>query len=368
MSEDLRRPCLEHQPDRGDCSVRVPVDVLPFRIGRSRAAQLVLESPRVSKLHAEIAQNGRGLVIRDLDSRNGTFVNGERVEGSRAIQYGDVLHVAHRELTLVLAELAAEDEEETTLGGTRDEAERHLGTRHLYRVLTGRAVTSVFQSIVSLEDQSLIGYEALGRTTLANLDWDATTLFRVAHERGKAEELSRMMRTAALAQASSLPVRGQRVFMNVHPDEMLHGDLLGELERAGEALGGRTLVAEIHEAAIAAPAQMRHLRTELSARGIELAYDDFGAGRSRLMELAEVPPDFLKLDMGLIRGIDASPARQELVAALVKVMRDRGIQVIAEGIETLEEQSTCRALGCNLGQGFLIQYPAAVGDLRETWP
>ena len=82
--------------------------MLPFRIGRSRAAQLVLESPRVSKLHAEIAQNGRGLVIRDLDSRNGTFVNGERVEGSRAIQYGDVLHVAHRELTLVLAELAAE--------------------------------------------------------------------------------------------------------------------------------------------------------------------------------------------------------------------------------------------------------------------
>ncbi len=85
------------------------------------------------------------------------------------------------------------------------------------------------------------------------------------------------------------------------------------------------------------------------------------------MELAEVPPDFLKLDMSLIRGIDGSPTRQDLVAALVRVMREAGVGVVAEGIETEAERRVCRELGCDLGQGFLICHPLSVADLRETW-
>lgn len=348
----------------------VPLAGFPFRIGRSRDAELVLASPRVSKRHAEIVLNGRGYVVRDLGSRNGTFVNGERVDEERHIAVGDVVHVAHRELRLVLAEPGEHAVDDSTLAGAAVEggAESFRGTRDLYRIIQGRQVSAVFQSIVTLDGGDVIGFEALGRTTLADIRWDATTLFRIAHERERADELSRLMRAVALTETSLLPSRGSRVFMNVHPDEMLRGDLLGELERAAEALGEeRSLVAEIHEAAIAEPAQMRKLRVELKARGIELAYDDFGAGRSRLMELAEVPPDFLKLDMGLIRGIDESPGRQELVAALVKVMNDTGIRVIAEGIETRGEHLTCRQLGCELGQGFLIRHPVPAQDLRETW-
>lgn len=353
----------------GAAPVRVPIEPVPFRIGRSRDAELVLGSPRVSKLHAEIVPNGRGLVVRDLDSRNGTFVNGERVEGDHPLQVGDVLHVAHRELRLVLAE-GREGIDDSTLAGhpSDGEAEKFRTTRDLYRIINGRQVSAVFQAIVTLGEGAVIGYEALGRTTLSDVRYDATRLFQLAHERERADELSRLMRAVALGEVPSLPTRGERLFMNVHPDEMTRGDLLEELENAHRVLdGGRQLVVEIHEAAIADPAQMRDLRGELRARGIELAYDDFGAGRSRLTELAEVPPDFLKLDMGLIRGIDRSGGRQELVAAIVKVMNDRGVRVIAEGIETAEEHATCQALGCELGQGFLIRHPASAGDLRDTW-
>lgn len=371
VSRDRRRLCLEHKPDAGDAPVRVPLRPLPFRIGRSPEAELVLGSPRISKLHAEIDANGRGYIVRDLGSRNGTFVNGERVSGERMLAQGDILHIAHRELELVPAEGDERGIEDSTLAGeqTEDEADYYRGTRDLYRILSGRTVRAVFQSIVTLEDGATVGYEALGRHTLASVTYDATTLFSIAHARGKATELSRIMRTAALSDVPSLPSAGDRVFMNVHPAEMLAGGLLEELERAAEALGhGRRLVAEIHEAAIVDPATMRALRGELSSRGIELAYDDFGAGRARLMELAEVPPDFLKLDMSLVRGIDASPNRQELVAALVRVMREAGVRVIAEGIETAAEHGACRELGCELGQGFLIRHPVPVGDLRDTWP
>jgi malonate-semialdehyde dehydrogenase (acetylating)/methylmalonate-semialdehyde dehydrogenase len=99
---------------------------------------------------------------------------------------------------------------------------------------------------------------------------------------------------------------------------------------------------------------MRIIRERLQELQIGLAYDDFGAGQSRLMELVEVPPDYLKLDMSLVRDIDQSPKRQDLVRALVSFMCDLGIEVIAEGIERVEEADTCRELGCSLGQGFFL--------------
>jgi EAL domain-containing protein (putative c-di-GMP-specific phosphodiesterase class I) len=370
VSRERGRLCLEHRPAPDEAPVRVTLSPLPFRIGRSNEAQLVLGSPRISKLHAEIDLDGRGYVVRDLGSRNGTFVNGERVEGERALGIGDVLHVAHREMRLVPA---ADDEtsvDDATLSGEMDaDAAYYRTTRDLARILMGRTVRAVFQAIVSLSDGKVFGYEALGRNTLGPVPYDPTTLFRVAHEQGKATELSRMMRTAALEDVPSLPLVGGRVFMNVHPAEMIAGGLLDELEQASRRLGtGRKLVAEIHEAAVVDAPTMRVLKAELSSRGIELAYDDFGAGRARLMELAEVPPDFLKLDMSLVRGIDTSPNRQELVRAIIGVMREAGIRVVAEGIETREEHRACRELGCDLGQGFLIRHPVPVADLVGTWP
>ena len=71
-----------------------------------------------------------------------------------------------------------------------------------------------------------------------------------------------------------------------------------------------------------------------------------------------MPPDFIKLDLSLVRDIDQSPARRDLVAALTRVMRDLGIRVLAEGIETQGERDVCLEIGCELGQGYLIARPA----------
>ena len=113
-------------------------------------------------------------------------------------------------------------------------------------------------------------------------------------------------------------------------------------------------------------AGMRKLRDRLHALGIGLAYDDFGAGQSRLAELAEAPPDFLKLDMKLMRGIDQAPARQEIVGALTEISSRLGVRVLAEGIETIEEAECCRRLGCHWAQGFLFGRPAPSGTFPTS--
>ena len=92
----------------------------------------------------------------------------------------------------------------------------------------------------------------------------------------------------------------------------------------------------------------------------EFAYDDFGAGQLRLLELTDIPPDYLKLDMGLIKGIESAKPRQDLVAALLRVVGALGIQVIAEGIEVEEVAQMCSQLGCHLGQGYLFGRPVLV--------
>jgi EAL domain-containing protein (putative c-di-GMP-specific phosphodiesterase class I) len=86
---------------------------------------------------------------------------------------------------------------------------------------------------------------------------------------------------------------------------------------------------------------------------MSLAYDDFGAGQARLLELSEAPPDFLKLSMRLIHGIDQAPSsRHRVLRSLVALARDLGTKTIAEGIETPGEAAVCADLGFDLAQGY----------------
>ncbi len=350
---------LEHHLDEAEPPARTVVDQLPFRIGRGPTSHLRIYSPRVSKDHAEIVCTNQVYTIRDLGSRNGTFVNGERVRESR-LTNGDVIHIAHKELRFGRNTRRRVRYAETLGGQSVEQQQLILGTRDFQRILAERRVRAVFQPVVQLMERRVIGHEALGRHSLPEAHYNTGKLFSMAAQRGRSADLSRLMRAVALKSASEGKLTG-RLFFNVHPDEMSDGQLLGEMEYLLRHRPENVLpVVEIHESAVTDLSQMRALRLDLHAMGIEVAYDDFGAGRSRLMELAEVPPDVLKLDMSLIQGIEGAPARQELVRALIHVMKDSGVEVLAEGIETRAELEVCRELGCELGQGFLLGRPVSI--------
>jgi len=346
---------------------RVAVHPLPFRVGRLPGLALTLPSESVSKEHAELFLRGGMLHVRDLGSKNGTFVNSERI-GEAPLREGDILHFAQVEFRLGLQEIDQEEEQalepSTVALGDVSLPEQFLeGTREIPELLRGRQVTSLFQPIVSLPSGSLAGYEALGRGTHPRLSDAPLELFKLATAVGAEAELSRAFREVALEIADASPGI-PALFLNVHPAELETPGLVPAVVAARQRAPGLRLVLEVHEGALADLESVDRLRTQLSRSGVGIAYDDFGAGQARLLELAEVPPHYLKFDMTFVRGIDSAPAsRQRLLTSLVSVARDLLVYTVAEGVETAEEADVCMRIGFTHAQGFFFGRPRPIAEI-----
>ena len=129
----------------------------------------------------------------------------------------------------------------------------------------------------------------------------------------------------------------------------------------------RPIVLEIHESTVSPTGHLRELRSSLDEMNIELAYDDFGAGQARLVELVEVPPDYLKFDIKVVQGIgQATPERQRMLEHLVNMTLELGIKPLAEGIETDEDHEACCQIGFQFAQGFLYGRPALPNSLQQA--
>ncbi|MCB9597630.1 MAG: EAL domain-containing protein [Sandaracinaceae bacterium] len=354
-----RVPYFEHDPEEGQPPSRVLLTTWPFRIGRGSEAELTIHSRRISTLHAELVRVPSGHVLRDLGSTNGTFVNGKKIREAW-LKEGDVVHIAHKELRFGIAEIQ-DDTNEPTLAQHSEQQRMLRETNDLMRILEARGVAAVFQPIVRLSDASVMGFETLGRVAMPGLDYDVGEALRIANERGEAARLCRLFRDVAVEELGAV-TEPRAIFFNLHPTEMDEDVELGlALEQMARVRGaGHQPVLEIHESAVTEGNAMARLRARLADLGIKLAYDDFGAGQSRLMELVEVPPEYLKLDITLVRDIDRSERRQDLVRALVPVLASQGVEVLAEGIERPEEAEVCRQLGCQLGQGYHFGRPAPI--------
>jgi EAL domain-containing protein (putative c-di-GMP-specific phosphodiesterase class I) len=359
-------PYLEHFPEPGSQAQRIVLDRFPFQIGRSDKADFVLFARQVSKEHAELRRSlPDQYSIHDLGSTNGTFVNGRRVTEATLVS-GDIVHVAHKEFRFG-CKLLSTAEHATTLGTESGIDVLPLSilmtSKHLREMLSQQLVSTVFQPIVSLDSLNLLGYECLGRGVHSQLTSNPGELLALAEKCQLAADLSRSFRLAGVKDAARL--NGQpRMFFNLHPTEMVNDRLLHSLCEAIAMLGGnQRMVMEVHENIVADTATLRRLSERLRLLGIGLAYDDFGAGQARLTELTEAPPDYVKLDMKLIRGIERSKPRQEIVQALARVCEDLGVGLIAEGIETEAEALACQQLGCNYGQGYFFGRPQPASGL-----
>jgi EAL domain-containing protein (putative c-di-GMP-specific phosphodiesterase class I) len=215
---------------------------------------------------------------------------------------------------------------------------------------------------------NLLGYECLGRGVHSQLTSNPGELLALAEKCQLAADLSRSFRLAGVRDAARL--NGQpRMFFNLHPTEMVNDRLLHSLGESIAILGSnQRMVMEVHENIVADTQTLRRLSERLRQLGIGLAYDDFGAGQARLAELTEAPPDYVKLDMKLIRDIERSKPKQEIVQALARVCGDLGVALIAEGIETEAEAITCQQLGCKYGQGYFFGRPQSAAGIaaRKT--
>jgi EAL domain-containing protein (putative c-di-GMP-specific phosphodiesterase class I) len=341
----------------------VRVHTTPFTVGRRPEMNLTLSCSSVSGRHAELIFDGEALWVRDLKSTNGTFVNGSAIESATELKPGDYVQFA--KVVFRVGQETIMSNSHTQLGASADEA---LALIQFDKLISQRNVTPFFQPIVSVTDGARVGFEVLARSRLFGLQTPAA-MFSAAQVLELEGELSRMCRTEGLVAAGQL--HSPRIlFLNTHPCELADLAKLGSsLTELRTMYPAQPIALEVHEAAITDDKAMRELSAVLAGLEMLLAYDDFGAGQARFVELVEVPPHYLKFDMKLIQGIHAaSAARQQMLATLVHMARDLGIRALAEGVECQAESDTCHQMGFELGQGFHFGRPAPATNFAPGAP
>ncbi|WP_169794096.1 EAL domain-containing protein [Alicyclobacillus acidiphilus] len=226
-------------------------------------------------------------------------------------------------------------------------------------ILKSKNVTSYYQPIVELQTKKVLGFENLSRGPEGSSLEHPVELFQVAEEFGYLLELERLCRNEGIRRARV--GSDEKLFLNVSPnilfDPMFRvGDTRKVLEECG--LTPAQVVFEIteHRAIDDYPAFLQ-LVDHYRDQGYQIAIDDLGSGYSGLVTLVQVKPEFVKIDTELIRDIDQNPTKQDIVRAICDIARGFSGTVIAEGIETIEEQSCAQSCGVQYGQGYLLGRP-----------
>jgi len=228
-------------------------------------------------------------------------------------------------------------------------------------LLRSRSVLTAVQPMVDLETTDLAGHELLARPLNIASSPTVRKLLQVAESQGLAAELSRRLRREGLEKTAGRIVPG-RIFLNTHPTELIHRRrFLQSLRQLAECYRDLEMVVEIPEHAALTLEEYVELRDQLHALGVAVAFDEFGTGRSRLLELATAPPDYIKFACCMIRGIDERVrARETVLYRVIDFIHSIGSLPIAVGVENAAELEACRDLGFSWAQGFHVGRPWTV--------
>ncbi|MCX7715533.1 MAG: GGDEF domain-containing protein [Clostridia bacterium] len=235
--------------------------------------------------------------------------------------------------------------------------------QQLYDIIKNGQIKTVFQPIISLRDGSILGHEALSRVACECDISNPEVLFEAAVLHECIVELESLCRIKAFEAAFKFlkPPYNKKLFINVNPNivydkEFRSGFTREHLERYN--IKPSNIIFEITE---------RNCITDFKAfistiehyksQNYEIAIDDAGAGYSGLNLISDIHPHYIKLDMKLVRNVNADSLKYALIKCMVELARITNIRIIAEGIETEQELSTLIHLGVHYGQGYYIQKP-----------
>jgi EAL domain-containing protein (putative c-di-GMP-specific phosphodiesterase class I) len=216
-----------------------------------------------------------------------------------------------------------------------------------------RTLWLAYQPIVRAYDGRVLAHEALVRSDEPALG-DPVALFDLAGRRSRRRRLSRAIRARVAADLASLP---GDVFTNLGPEE-LEDEALYDRRGPLVPFAARIVLEITEQAPLDRVPDLSGRISRLRDLGFRLAVDDLGAGYSGHVSLAVLEPEIVKLDMGLVRGVDRDPARREIVRSTARLCRRLGSLVVAEGVETASERDTLVELGCDALQGFFFARPS----------
>ncbi len=231
----------------------------------------------------------------------------------------------------------------------------------------GSRIATAFQPIVDLRSREVVAYEALARGTGGET---AATVLSWAGETDH-YAFDQTCRTKALHLAAQL---GMPVCLNLNflPNAVYHADeSIRATLSAAQQLGfpANRIVFEFTESKpVVDVVRLAAIIRDYRQQGIRTAIDDFGSGYAGLGLLADLQPDFIKLDMSLIRGIDSDHIRRVIVKGILATCQALAIDVVAEGVETIGEMAVLSDLGTQFFQGYLFAQPGLESMPVVDWP
>lgn len=248
------------------------------------------------------------------------------------------------------------------IGSYHQEAYAAQTQQDFERLLQEELVSYHFQPIYSARSGRVAAYEALMRVDLPTLHSPAQVM-QLAHETGRLYEIERItvfhsseifqrMQAQGLLQSDAL------LFINSIANVSLTVEDVEEYaQRYPELL--KRLVVEITEQEDLDRACLERKRNIPGFSG-SFALDDYGSGYSNELNLLELSPRYIKIDISIVRGIDTDRDKQQIVSNIVAYAHARSMKLIAEGIETEAQLRTVIGLGVDLLQGYYLSRPAAV--------
>lgn len=218
-----------------------------------------------------------------------------------------------------------------------------------------------FQPIFSARDGHVAAYEALMRPRLPALS-SPQRVMELASEMGRLYDIEKLTLFRACECYEALEAAGKvepdaLVFVNSIASVSLSDEDWAHFRAAHKAILSK-LVVEITEEEEMDEQALERKRNATGAPAV-FALDDYGSGYSNGSSLLTIAPRYVKVDIAIIRGIDADPDKQQFLKALIEYARPRGVQVLAEGVETMDDLRRVLEMGVDLLQGYGLARPAA---------
>jgi EAL domain-containing protein (putative c-di-GMP-specific phosphodiesterase class I) len=220
-----------------------------------------------------------------------------------------------------------------------------------------------YQPILDAGTGAIVGYEALVRSEDRSLP-HPTAMLDAAELLGRLPDLGQRIRRR-VCEPFDQRSGSELLFVNLHPTDLLDETLFQPSPLS--ALAPRVVLEITERASLHRIPDAAARVAVLRESGFRIAVDDLGAGYAGLSSFTHLEPEFVKLDVSLVRGIDTSATQRRVVGAITTLAKDLGMAVVAEGIETLGESDVLRGLGCNLLQGFLFAVPGPALPSAK-WP
>lgn len=246
----------------------------------------------------------------------------------------------------------------------RTNLQERLCHEEFRRLINEELISYHFQPIIDAKDGSVFAYEALMRVDLPTLHSPADVL-RLAREENCLHEVERITFFCASSAYQALENAGKVVpsallFVNSIASQYLTPDELSEYSARYASILPR-IVIEITEKELLDPKALRIKQTIPGSSGA-FALDDYGSGYSNERSLLELSPNYIKIDLSIIRDIDTDANKRQIVSNTVSYAHQRGMKVVAEGLETADEVRTVLSLGVDLLQGFFLAMPQVEPD------